>query len=580
VIATHRVPTTRMLLAGLAVVLASCGGVAPASPAAPGPSGAVAQTTTPTAPTASGPTPSAAALPDDVPRAKLDVAVADVVATGTITPEHGGIVTGSTADGATWTLAVEPWAVRTPTTVELRPLSGTSALGRVVAGVDLGPAGLRLAIPATLTVTGLAVPSTVVALEYRGEAAGADARLVIGPGTADGSPTFSVAHFSGNVAVDVGADANALFDKWSAARGGDTPDGRQAAAETRYAAADLARRNGRISAETADGIQSRAKVEWMEAEADRLATDPALSKLAESGDPRDLDVIGTELGRILQIEHELAIQGDTSRTEAFAKVVDTLAAYEAAIVTKVVDSQGIQDASRSGLVSDMGEILDLATVVLTLEHSLQVLGAEDSGAGAKILKLLESMASGFLASCKEAPLDPAIVLGLDRLVQLLGGTASSTITQVLECTAPQGWLVEAEDNFIAGSARLCADDVVITNPGSEDAGIFVESGGGMPDDWPPDKMYVTKDGIRLEIWSGKYDVGFMKGTPKNGTYYEFRGRFTLQRDADGLPSKGSGTGKGRIVHPSGDVENDVPDSLTITFSRIPEPAYCAELPPQ
>jgi hypothetical protein len=530
---------------------------------------------------ASGPAPvtspaasSDAPLPIDIPTAALDVALSDVVATGEVTPEHGGTITGATADGATWTLAVEPWAVRTPVTVELRPLSGGSGLGRIVAGVDLAPAGLRLAQPATLTVTGIDVPQGVVALEYRGAAAGAAARLVIGPGIADRSMTFSVVHFSGNVAVDVGSDANTLYEKWSGSRGGDTPEGRQAAAETRYAAAELARRNGQISQETAEGIESRARIEWMEAESDRLATDPALARLAESGDPRDLDVIDTEIGRILQVEHELALLGDTTRTEAFGKVVGTLAAYEAAIVSKVVDSQRIQDAATSGRVSDIGEILDLASVVLTLEHRLQVLGAQDSGAGAKILRLFEQMAAGLLASCRKAPLDPAIVLGLQRLVTLLGGTAGATMTQVLECTEPQGWQIEAADTFISGVARICAGNPLDIDPATGEAAIYVETGGGMPDDWPPDKVYEIKDGILLSFSSGRYDVSFTKGTAKSGTTYEFRGRFTLMLDADGLPLSGTGTGKGRIIHPSGDVDNNVPDNLTITFSRIPEPAWC------
>ncbi len=580
-IANHRPPMRRMLLVALAVILTACGGTTAASPLMSAPSAASAPATSGSAPVTS---PAAVAteapLPDDVPRATLDVAVAEVLATGEITPERGGTITATTADGATWTLVIAPWAVRTPVTVELRPLTGSSALGRVVAGVDLGPAGLRLAEPATLTVQGLVVPPTVVALEYRGSAPGADARLVIGPGTGDGSLAFSVAHFSGNVAVDVGADANTLFDKWSASRGGETPDGRQAVAETRYAAADLARRNGQISSETAEGIQARAKIEWMEAEADRLVTDPALANLAESGDPRDLDVLDAELSRILQIEHELALEGDTSRGEAFSKVVDMIAAYEAAITKEVVDSQRIQDAARSGRVSDMGEILDLATVVLTLEHRLQILGAGGSDAAAKILKLLEAMAGGLLASCKKAPLDPGIVLGLERMVQLLGGTANSTLTQVLECAAPQGWLVEATSDFIAGSQKLCAGNPLTPDPDLGFAGAYVEVNGGMPDDFPPDKVYEIQDGILLDFTSGAYEFYFFKGSAKSGTGYEFRGRFTLVLDADGLPLKGSGTGKGRIIYPTGDVKNDVKDTLVITFSRIPEPAWCHEIVPE
>jgi hypothetical protein len=570
-----------MLLLTLAVALTACGGDVSASPVTPGQSGAGAPSATSPAPAGSPVVPaSVAPLPDGIPRATLDVVVADVLATGEITPERGGTVTATTADGATWTLAVGPWAVRSPVTVELRPLTGTSGLGRVVAGVDLAPAGLRLAEPATLTVTGLVVPATVVGLEYRGAPAGADASLVIGPGTGDGSLAFSVAHFSGNVAVDVGSDATALYEKWVATRGDGTPESRQAAAETRYAAAELARRNRTISDETADGIQSRAKIDWMEAEADRLATDPSLTKLAESGDPRDLDVIGAEISRILEVEHKLAILGDENRSEGLAKVVETLQAYEAAIVSKVLDSQRIQDAATSGRVSEMGEIVDLISVVLTLERQITILGGEGSGVMVKVVKLIESLRSGLLASCAKAPLDPAIVLGLERMVLLLGGTASATLTKVLECAAPQGWLVKAEDNFIAGSTRLCAGNPLIPDPDLGFAAAHVETNGGMPDDFPPDKLYEIQPGIDLDFLSGIYETVFTKGTGRNGTTYEFHGRFTLVLDADGLPLKGSGTGKGRIIHPDGEVTNDVPDTLTITFSRIPEPSWCSEIVPE
>jgi hypothetical protein len=195
------------LCAALAIVIAACGATPtdpPASAAAPSGSGApAAGSSTPatgsSTPAAGSPSaePAASPIEASVPSAILDVAVANVLATGEVTPEHGGTITGTTSGGATWTLVIEPWAVRSPVTVELRPLSGGSEFGRVVAGVDLAPAGLRLAQPATLTVTGIDVPTGIVALEYHGEAAAAAARLVIGPGVGDRSLSFSVAHFLG-----------------------------------------------------------------------------------------------------------------------------------------------------------------------------------------------------------------------------------------------------------------------------------------------------------------------------------------------------------------------------------------------
>ncbi len=581
-IANHRTPLARMLPAALAVVLAACGGAAPGSPLAPDQSGAGAPTAAATVPAPAAPAAGSGVveLPADIPGATLDVVVDGVLASGEITPERGGTITATTQEGVTWTLVVGPWAVRKPVTVELRPMAGGSTLGRVIAGVDLAPAGLRLAEPATLTAEGLDVAPTVVALEFAGQADGADARLVIGPAVGSRSLAFSVAHFSGNVAIDVGNDANALFEKWSAARGDDTTGGRQAAAETRYAAAALAERNGRISQETAREIQARAMAEWMRAEADRLEADPALAKLAESGDPRDLDVIDAEISRILQVEHQLAVLGDESPREGLVKVVEILQTYEAAIISKVIDSQRIQEAASSGLVSEMGEVVDLIGVVLSLERRIMLLGGEGSDVMAKVLKLLENLRTGLLASCAKAPLDPAIVLGLERMVQLLGGAGSASIADVIKCAAPQGWLVTAEDDYIAGSQRLCATNPLDPDPDIGGAGVYVESNGGMPDDWPPDKVYELADGILLDFSGGTYSVYFAKGTAKHGTIYEFNGRLTVQVDAAGLPLKGSGSGKGRILYPNGDVKNGVPDTLTITFSRIPEPAWCTEPIPE
>ena len=191
-----------MLLVTLAVALTACGGATTGSPAGPGPSGAsapTASTTTPAPGASSVPGSGVARIPADIPRATLDVVVGDVLVTGEITPERGGTVTATTPDGVTWTLVVGPWAVRESVTVELRTVAGGSTLGRVVAGVDMAPAGLRLAEPGTLTAEGVEIPPTVVALEFAGQADGADARLVIGPAFGAGSLSFSVAHFSGNL---------------------------------------------------------------------------------------------------------------------------------------------------------------------------------------------------------------------------------------------------------------------------------------------------------------------------------------------------------------------------------------------
>ncbi len=221
--------------------------------------------------------------------------VGDVVASGQVTPEGGGSISGTDEDGRIYSLYVEPGAVMDPVTVEIRPLTGSTELGQIVAGADFAPAGLQLLVPATFIVEEVDTPASLASFEYRGEASGADARLVIGPALDAGLVQFMVSHFSGNVAVDVGSNANQLFDKWSATRGDDTQTGRQAAAEARYAAADLAQRTSHISPETANGIKGRALDEWMSVEVDRLTNDPEFSKMVDSGDPRHLETLAAEV---------------------------------------------------------------------------------------------------------------------------------------------------------------------------------------------------------------------------------------------------------------------------------------------
>lgn len=133
-----------------------------------------------------------------------------------------------------------------------------------------------------------------------------------------------------------------------------------------------------------------------------------------------------------------------------------------------------------------------------------------------------------------------------------------------------GWLLEAHDNFMAGTMRMCADDPVITDPHGEYAGATVEADGGPPDSWVPGDPWEIGDGIQLDFVGGTYYLYFADGD----TYYEFNGSFDYAVDDDGVPTSGEGTGSGRILHPNGDVESDVPDIIALSFSEIPEPTWC------
>lgn len=156
------------------------------------------------------------------------------------------------------------------------------------------------------------------------------------------------------------------------------------------------------------------------------------------------------------------------------------------------------------------------------------------------------------------------------------GTSSPGALGATEIPADDvhGWLVSVTNNYMTATARLCAIDTIWTEPDSEYAGIYAERNGGMPDGFGNAVYEVDPHGIRLAFNSKRYFMGYTEGTAGIGTSYEFQGTFTFERDANGVPTHGSGTGTGRIIHPSGDVDNGVTDSMSFTLSPIPEPDWC------
>jgi hypothetical protein len=371
-------------------------------------------------------------LPADIPTAALTTRVADVVASGTVTPEDGGSITGRDADGRTYTLYVEPFSVTTDVTIGIRPVHGSTALGMIVAGADLEPAGLRLLRPAELRIEGPEIAAGWAAFDYRGDPSTATARLVMGGYPEAEAVTLFVSHFSGSVAVDLGTDANGLYDKWAITRGDDTPAGRQAAAEVRYAAATMAEQTGRVSPETAAGIRDRASSDWIAAERDRLATDPEMLTTAAGGRPEDVDALSAEVGKIIDFESRRAAAGDAA-PGGLTPVVDVLVRYETAITTKLLNSEEVARKADSGRVSDIDELVDLFNLMAGLDRQIQLLGGPEMGGLAKIADLLAHVRTALLKSCKEAPVDPLLILGLERQVQLLGLGEAADFADVANC---------------------------------------------------------------------------------------------------------------------------------------------------
>ena len=125
----------------------------------------------------------------------LDVAHAT---SGTVTPNGGGTLTTTGADGTHYRLDVPAGAVLSPLAVTMTPLSSVDGLGMsggLVGGVQMGPDGLQLLEPAKLTITPHpGAPTTrLTAFAYHGN--GANLGLVpLDPG----GLSFELMHFSGD----------------------------------------------------------------------------------------------------------------------------------------------------------------------------------------------------------------------------------------------------------------------------------------------------------------------------------------------------------------------------------------------
>lgn len=115
----------------------------------------------------------------------------------TVGPE-GGSVTATADDGTAYSLSIPAGALDAPTSVALYPVASLTGLPSgtsLRAGVQFAPEGLRLVMPARLTIT---LPSgdaaTVGAVGWDGDADRLHDALAVGTGH---SVTMSVFHFSG-----------------------------------------------------------------------------------------------------------------------------------------------------------------------------------------------------------------------------------------------------------------------------------------------------------------------------------------------------------------------------------------------
>jgi CARDB len=113
-----------------------------------------------------------------------------------ISAAAGGTITATGADGTTYALALPAGALLSDETITMTPVSAVpgSPLGSLVGGVELGPEGLQLALPGTLTITPSAPVGQVSHTGFVAYEGGSDFSLYpvnAGPGIA-----MTVTHFS------------------------------------------------------------------------------------------------------------------------------------------------------------------------------------------------------------------------------------------------------------------------------------------------------------------------------------------------------------------------------------------------
>ena len=292
-------------ITALLLLASGCGGGSPSTPG----------------PTAS-PTLVSSEVPSEGETLTGKTTAGEVAASATIDPYEAAVIEATGPDGSTYRLAIEAASVRQPTVVSLRPLSSISFGGAtLLAGVDIEPSGLKLFVPAVLTIVPATHGSTTVptVLEYVGTADASTARIAAVTSTSSAAAyELVLTHFSGGIVTNLTPDTEtSLFDAFSASHSlPNTPEGRQARAETGLRTVKWAEDRGRMDHETATQRTADYEREWWEAEADRVRDDPALNTKIKNGDPADADTISAEIARMIEAAKRVQDAGGEASTTA------------------------------------------------------------------------------------------------------------------------------------------------------------------------------------------------------------------------------------------------------------------------
>lgn len=190
----------------IATLAAACGPAGPPAPATPDSAGTA------------GTLPTLAPPPIDVTGAPANVHVETDKATATWIGPAGGKLTATSADGTGYALDIPEYAVKDPTAIIMTPVTSVDALGLsggLAGAVFLQPAGLALAVPATLTITtSKAAPAGTRLVGFDVPDGGGPIDLI--PAAGEGTVSVAIFHFSAPGAAygttqdlaQVGAGAN------------------------------------------------------------------------------------------------------------------------------------------------------------------------------------------------------------------------------------------------------------------------------------------------------------------------------------------------------------------------------------
>lgn len=396
------------------------------------------------------------------PAIQIAANAGEVIASADLIPAAGALLEGTTSDGTRYTLKIEPDSVPTPITVEMRPLSGGTEGGTLIAGIDFSPAGTVLLRPAQLDIyPPKRSGGLIAAVKYSGAPTSAAGALT--PVSVDerGVLHLRVAHFSG-VAVLVLKQAtyDQIYQQAMAAREDTSPTGKQAMAEAKYALAEMKLREAKAAGDAAGVVAAqemmgRFEAEWNKANVERVMQIKDLTKVQ--------DVYNAISGTLLDLKNDA---DNESKKEAVREVTALLGKYMDSVVDALQADQAVQARIESGKVSDYDTNVALAQSLLGLARTEALLSgdAKVSKAAEMAKYVVTRSVDAIGKNCEKNPISQQDLYRLSREGQLFGGdefALEKCVPPPREITGAITWTAANGDESGQGTFNLklqAADD--------------------------------------------------------------------------------------------------------------------------